>query len=186
MEQLPGGQFPDALGVEKGNRREVDDERLVRARYVAQGVPQLPEIPEVELAPDRDASPRDAYLPGLGGNLTLDFWARRASSRTRVTLPRSSLRLTEPGTGYVRPVCVGWAPGTFGASALGEKERVMDLGGIGNMQQYLEGINFPANKDEVASGAEGNGAPQDFVDKIRNAAQERFNGPQEVLQTVGG
>ena len=74
----------------------------------------------------------------------------------------------------------------FGASAVGEKERVMDLGGIGNMQQYLEGINFPANKDEVASGAETNGAPQDFVDKIRNAAQERFNGPQEVLQAVGG
>lgn len=62
----------------------------------------------------------------------------------------------------------------------------MDIGGMGNMQQYLEGINFPANKDEVASGAEGNGAPQDFVDKIRNAAQERFNGPQEVLQSVGG
>ena len=57
---------------------------------------------------------------------------------------------------------------------------------MGNMQQYLQGINFPANKEEVASGAEGNGAPQDFVSQIRNAAQERFNGPQEVLQAVGG
>jgi hypothetical protein len=56
---------------------------------------------------------------------------------------------------------------------------------MGNMQQYLQGINFPANKEEVASGAEGNGAPQDFVDQIRNAAQDRFNGPQEVLQSVG-
>ena len=62
----------------------------------------------------------------------------------------------------------------------------MDIGGLGNMQQYLEGINFPASKDEVASGAEGNGAPQSFVDQIRNAAQERFNGPQEVLQSLGG
>jgi hypothetical protein len=57
---------------------------------------------------------------------------------------------------------------------------------MGNMQQYLQGINFPAQKDEVASQAESNGAPQDFVSKIKNAATERFNGPQEVLQQVGG
>ena len=57
---------------------------------------------------------------------------------------------------------------------------------MGNMQQYLQGINFPAQKEEVASQAEGNGAPQDFVSKIRNAATERFNGPQEVLQMIGG
>ncbi len=62
----------------------------------------------------------------------------------------------------------------------------MDLGSMGDMQQYLQGINFPANKEEVASGAEGDGAPQGFVDQIRNAAQDRFNGPQEVLQAVGG
>ncbi len=62
----------------------------------------------------------------------------------------------------------------------------MDLGSMGNMQQYLDGINFPAQKDEVASQAESNGAPQDFVQQIRNAATERFNGPQEVLQQVGG
>ncbi|MCA1716656.1 MAG: DUF2795 domain-containing protein [Actinobacteria bacterium] len=57
---------------------------------------------------------------------------------------------------------------------------------MGDMQQYLEGINFPADREEVASGAESNGAPQDFVDQIGNAAQDRFNGPQEVLQAVGG
>ena len=62
----------------------------------------------------------------------------------------------------------------------------MDLGSMGNMQQYLQGINFPAQKDEVASQAESNGAPQDFVQQIKNAATERFNGPQEVLQQIGG
>ena len=62
----------------------------------------------------------------------------------------------------------------------------MDLGSLGDMQQYLQGINFPANKEEVASGAESNGAPQDFVDQIRNAATERFNSPDEVLQAVQG
>jgi hypothetical protein len=57
---------------------------------------------------------------------------------------------------------------------------------MGDMQQYLQGVNFPANKEEVASGAESNGAPQDFVDQIRNAATERFNGPEDVLQAVQG
>ena len=62
----------------------------------------------------------------------------------------------------------------------------MDLGNLGNMQQYLQGINFPAQKEEVASGAESNGAPQGLVQQIRNAATERFNSPEEVLQAIGG
>ncbi len=65
----------------------------------------------------------------------------------------------------------------------------MDLGNLGNLdldqlQGYLQGVNFPAQKEEVASNAESNGAPQDVVDKIRNAATEQFNSPEEVLQAV--
>jgi hypothetical protein len=52
--------------------------------------------------------------------------------------------------------------------------------------QYLQGMNFPAQKEEVASNAESNGAPQDVVGQIRNAATERFNSPEEVLQAVQG
>ena len=62
----------------------------------------------------------------------------------------------------------------------------MDLGNLSNMQQYLQGINFPAQKEDVASGAESNGAPQDLVQQIRNAATERFNSPEEVLRAVRG
>ena len=62
----------------------------------------------------------------------------------------------------------------------------MDLGNLSNMQQYLQGIDFPAQKEEVASGAESNGAPQDLVQQIRNAATERFDTPEEVLRAVGG
>ncbi len=54
------------------------------------------------------------------------------------------------------------------------------------MQQYLQGIDFPANKRGVASGAESNGTPQDFVGQIRYAAIERFNSLEEVLQTLQG
>jgi hypothetical protein len=47
-------------------------------------------------------------------------------------------------------------------------------------------VEFPAQKEEVASNAESNGAPQDVVDQIRNAATERFNSPEEVLQVIRG
>ncbi len=64
----------------------------------------------------------------------------------------------------------------------------MDLGnmGLGELLQYLQGTSFPANKEEVASNAESNGAPQEVVRQIRNASTERFNSPEEVLQAVQG
>ncbi len=53
------------------------------------------------------------------------------------------------------------------------------------LQMYLRGIeSFPAEKDEVASTAESNGAPQDMVRQIRNAENERFNSPEEVMQAL--
>jgi Protein of unknown function (DUF2795) len=63
-----------------------------------------------------------------------------------------------------------------------------DLGNLdlGQLQQFLQGVNFPAQKEEVASNAESNGAPQDLVSQIRNSATERFNSPEEVLQAVHG
>ncbi len=67
----------------------------------------------------------------------------------------------------------------------------MDLPNLGNLdigqlQQYLQGVNFPAQKEEVASNAESNGAPQNIVDGIRNAAQNQFSSQDEVLQAVKG
>ena len=56
----------------------------------------------------------------------------------------------------------------------------------GTLQQYLPGVRFPAEKEQIASTAEGNGAPQELVEKIRNASRERFNGPDEVLQEIQG
>ena len=66
-----------------------------------------------------------------------------------------------------------------------------NLGDLGNLdvatlQQYLPGVRFPTDKEQVASTAEGNGARQELVEKIRNADTQRFNGPDEVLQAVQG
>ena len=67
----------------------------------------------------------------------------------------------------------------------------MDLGGLSDLnlselQQYLGRTNFPADKQEVASNAESNDAPQAVVARIRNSAIERFDSPEEVLEAVRG
>ncbi|MDQ3317149.1 MAG: DUF2795 domain-containing protein [Actinomycetota bacterium] len=63
-----------------------------------------------------------------------------------------------------------------------------DLGNLdlGQLQGYLQGVNFPAGKEEVASNAESNNAPQELVQQIRNSGTENFNSAEEVLQKVQG
>ena len=65
-----------------------------------------------------------------------------------------------------------------------------NLGDLGNLDvatllQYLPGVRFPAEKEQIASTAESNGAPQDMVFQIRNAhTTERFRSPEEVMQAL--
>ena len=60
---------------------------------------------------------------------------------------------------------------------------VLDLG---QLQQYLPNLNFPASKDEVVSEVQNNDAPQEVVDQIKNSSTDTFNSADEVLQTVQG
>ena len=70
----------------------------------------------------------------------------------------------------------------------------MSLGGLGDLgnldlgqlQQYLPDVNFPAGKEEVLSNAQSNGAPQEVLDRIRDAGPGIFDSPEEVLQAVQG
>jgi hypothetical protein len=64
-----------------------------------------------------------------------------------------------------------------------------NLGELGNLdlaqlQPYLLEVNFPAGKEEILSKAESTGAPQEVLDRIREAVPDTFNSPQEVLQAV--
>ena len=63
-----------------------------------------------------------------------------------------------------------------------------DLGNLdlGQLQQYLPNLNFPASKEEVVSNVQSNDAPQEVVDRIRNSGKDTFNSADEVLQTVQG
>ena len=55
---------------------------------------------------------------------------------------------------------------------------------LSELQQYLGNTTFPADKQQVASNAESNGAPQAVVAGIRNSSIERFESLEEVLQAV--
>ena len=63
-----------------------------------------------------------------------------------------------------------------------------DLGNLdlGQLQQFLPDLNFPANKDEVLSTLQSNDAPQEVLDRVSNAQTDSFNSAEEVLQTVQG
>ncbi len=61
-----------------------------------------------------------------------------------------------------------------------------DLGNLdlGRLQQFLPDVNFPANKDEVVSKLQSHGAPQEVVDRVKDAGSDTFNSADEVLQAV--
>ncbi len=66
-----------------------------------------------------------------------------------------------------------------------------NLGDLSNLDtatllEHLPGVRFPAEKEQVASTAERNNAPQELVEKIRNADTQRFNTPDEILHAVQG
>jgi len=65
-------------------------------------------------------------------------------------------------------------------------ERSLSNLNLAELQQCLQGMNFPANKEEIASNAESNGAPQEVVQRIMKASTQRFDSPEEVLQAVQG
>jgi hypothetical protein len=63
-----------------------------------------------------------------------------------------------------------------------------DLGNLdlGQLQQFLPNLDFPASREEVVSTVQSNDAPQEVVDRIRNSGKDTFNSADEVLQTVQG
>jgi hypothetical protein len=52
--------------------------------------------------------------------------------------------------------------------------------------RHLPGVSFPADKEQVASVAENNGAPREAVKRMRETSRQRFDSPEEVLQAVRG
>jgi hypothetical protein len=53
------------------------------------------------------------------------------------------------------------------------------------LQRYLQGVNYPANKEDLLSAAEKNDAPDDVVEEIRSLSGEEFDGPDQVMKAFG-
>jgi hypothetical protein len=51
-------------------------------------------------------------------------------------------------------------------------------------QQYLEGADYPASKEDVASTAQSNGAPEELVERIRALSTPEFSSPEEVVSDL--
>jgi hypothetical protein len=47
--------------------------------------------------------------------------------------------------------------------------------------QYLDGVDYPASKEDLASAAEDNGAPDELVERLRTLGRPDFSGPDEVV-----
>ena len=47
--------------------------------------------------------------------------------------------------------------------------------------QYLEGVEYPASKGDLISAAEGNGAPQELVERIGTLGRPSFGSADEVV-----
>jgi hypothetical protein len=47
--------------------------------------------------------------------------------------------------------------------------------------QYFENVDFPASKEDLASAAEGNGAPEELLERLRTLGRPSFSGPDEVV-----
>lgn len=64
-----------------------------------------------------------------------------------------------------------------------------NLGNLGNLdlgqlQGFLQGVNLSASEEEVTSNAQGDNAPQELVQQIRNSGKDTFNSADEVLKTA--
>lgn len=61
-----------------------------------------------------------------------------------------------------------------------------DIGEMGNLKQYVEGIDFPASKDEIISQLRANGAQEDILAKVRAIGQDHFKNQGDLLGSFMG
>ena len=51
-------------------------------------------------------------------------------------------------------------------------------------QQYLEGVDYPASKEDVVNAAEQNGAPDTMIRMLEGLSRPEFSGQEEVLEDL--
>ncbi len=51
-------------------------------------------------------------------------------------------------------------------------------------RKYIEGLDWPASKEDVLGAAERNGAPDDVLDKLRAMEPDEYPGPNAVHNSL--
>ncbi len=54
-----------------------------------------------------------------------------------------------------------------------------------NIANFLEGIAFPASKEEIVSHAEDNNSPQEIIDILEQLPDQQFSSMSDVMSGVG-
>jgi hypothetical protein len=54
-----------------------------------------------------------------------------------------------------------------------------------NVQKYLSGVHYPADKQDLIECARRNSAPDEVMQEIRQLPDEQFGGPQDVMKGYG-
>ena len=50
-----------------------------------------------------------------------------------------------------------------------------------DVRQYLRGVDYPANKEQLISTAEDNDAPDELLDRIGTLARPQYNEEEDVI-----
>jgi len=53
-----------------------------------------------------------------------------------------------------------------------------------DVAQYLEGVDYPASKEELISTAEDNGAPESMVGMLGALSRPEYSGSEEVMEDL--
>lgn len=55
-----------------------------------------------------------------------------------------------------------------------------------NVQQYLQGVELPASREDLISAARNNNAPQHFIDELEGLREgAQFSDASEILERTG-
>ncbi len=66
------------------------------------------------------------------------------------------------------------------------KETLGGAGDMGELQQVIEGIEFPISKDQLIEQLQQSGIKDDVIARVREVGQEQFKDKSDVLSSVMG
>ncbi len=52
------------------------------------------------------------------------------------------------------------------------------------VQRYLEGVEYPANRHRLGGATQANGAPVDFIKTLLGLGSTPFSGPEDVIEEL--